>query len=110
MAISSLFPSLPARRTPGLRHLFPPYCPKEEKSAAHGRPYLTNRILGFVNPPVVGQHIMAAALGSQVDLTVYAARREAMGEVLGQAGYEFQMPAGAFYFFPSTGGGDVAFL
>ena len=33
---------------------------------------LTNRILGFVNPPVVGQHIMAAALGSQVDVEVYA--------------------------------------
>jgi Aspartate/tyrosine/aromatic aminotransferase len=67
---------------------------------------LTNRILGFVNPPVVGQHIMAAALGSQVDLNVYAARRKAMGEVLKNAGYEFQMPAGAFYFFPKAPGGD----
>ena len=61
---------------------------------------LTNRILGFVNPPVVGQHIMAAALGSQVDLSVYAARRKAMSEVLDAAGYSYQMPAGAFYFFP----------
>ena len=25
---------------------------------------LTNRILGFVNPPVIGQHVMAHALGS----------------------------------------------
>ena len=72
---------------------------------------LTNRILGFVNPPVVGQHIMAAALGSQVDLDIYAARRKAMGEVLKNAGYEFQMPAGAFYFFPKApGGDDVAFV
>ena len=72
---------------------------------------LTNRILGFVNPPVVGQHIMAAALGSQVDLSIYAARRKAMGEVLKNAGYEFQMPAGAFYFFPKApGGDDVAFV
>ena len=72
---------------------------------------LTNRILGFVNPPVVGQHIMAAALGSQVDLGIYAARRKAMGEVLKNAGYEFQMPAGAFYFFPKApGGDDVAFV
>lgn len=72
---------------------------------------LTNRILGFVNPPVVGQHIMAAALGSQVDLSVYAARRAAMNEVLKNAGYAFQMPAGAFYFFPQApGGDDVAFV
>lgn len=71
---------------------------------------LTNRILGFVNPPVIGQHIMAKALGSQVDLSVYAARRKAMAEVLRDAGYEFQMPAGAFYFFPKApGGDDVAF-
>jgi len=40
---------------------------------------LTNRILGFVNPPVVGQHIMAAALGSQVDVEIYARRRQATG-------------------------------
>ena len=72
---------------------------------------LTNRILGFVNPPVVGQHIMAAALGSQVDLSVYAARRKAMSEVLDAAGYSYQMPAGAFYFFPKApGGDDVAFV
>ena len=45
---------------------------------------------------------MAAALGSQVDLGVYAARRKAMAEVLKNAGYEFQMTAGAFYFFPAA--------
>lgn len=72
---------------------------------------LCNRILGFVNPPVVGQHLMAAALGSQVDVDVYAARRKAMAEVLEKAGYEFQKPAGAFYFFPKApGGDDVAFV
>lgn len=72
---------------------------------------LANRILGFVNPPVVGQHLMAAALGSQVDVGVYAARRAAMAEVLEQAGYQFQRPAGAFYFFPKApGGDDVAFV
>lgn len=54
---------------------------------------------------------MAKALGSQVDLSVYAARRKAMAEVLRDAGYKFQMPAGAFYFFPKApGGDDVAFV
>lgn len=72
---------------------------------------LANRILGFVNPPVVGQHIMAGALGSQVDPGIYARRREMMANILTDAGYEFQMPKGAFYFFPKApGGDDVAFV
>lgn len=72
---------------------------------------MANRILGFVNPPVVGQYLMAAALDSQVDISIYAARRKRMAEVLRDAGYEFQMPAGAFYFFPKApGGDDVAFV
>jgi aspartate aminotransferase len=72
---------------------------------------MANRILGFVNPPVVGQHLMAAALGSQVDVTVYKRRRDAMAEVLREAGYDFAMPKGAFYVFPrAPGGDDVAFI
>lgn len=72
---------------------------------------LANRILGFVNPPVVGQHLMAAALGSQVDISIYEARRNAMAEILTEAGYTFSLPAGAFYFFPQApGGDDVAFV
>lgn len=72
---------------------------------------LTNRILGFVNPPVVGQHIMVAALGSQVDLSIYARRRDIMAQTLDAAGYDYLMPAGAFYFFPKApGGDDVAFV
>ncbi|MDL2207418.1 pyridoxal phosphate-dependent aminotransferase [Desulfovibrio sp. OttesenSCG-928-M16] len=67
---------------------------------------LANRILGFVNPPVVGQHLMAAALNSSVDVSVYERRRNAMAEVLTQAGYDFLMPRGAFYFFPKAPGGD----
>ncbi|MDR2076829.1 MAG: pyridoxal phosphate-dependent aminotransferase [Desulfovibrio sp.] len=71
---------------------------------------LANRILGFVNPPVIGQRLMAAALGSQVDAGVYERRRNAMAEVLKEAGYEFLLPKGAFYFFPrAPGGDDVAF-
>lgn len=72
---------------------------------------LSNRVLGFVNPPVVGQYLMAAALGSQADVSIYAARREALAGVLTRAGYEFFMPKGAFYFFPKApGGDDVAFI
>ncbi len=71
---------------------------------------LANRILGYVNPPVVGQHLMKAALGSQVDAGIYLRRRNTMAEILKDAGYEFHMPQGAFYFFPKApGGDDVAF-
>lgn len=72
---------------------------------------LANRSLGFVNPPVVGQHLMVAALGAQVDVSIYAARRSVMADVLTRAGYEFFMPQGTFYFFPKApGGDDVAFI
>ncbi len=63
---------------------------------------ITNRILGYVNAPIVGQHIMAAALGSSVDVETYRRRRDAMAEVLTAGGYEFNMPRGSFYFFPKS--------
>lgn len=71
---------------------------------------LANRILGFVNAPAIGQMLVERALGSQVNLAVYAERRKAMTAVLDEAGYTFTMPRGAFYFFPQApGGDDVAF-
>jgi aspartate aminotransferase len=72
---------------------------------------MANRILGFVNPPVAGQYLLKHALGQNVDLGVYAARRAAMAATLKNAGYEFFLPKGAFYFFPpAPGGDDVAFV
>ena len=68
--------------------------------------FVSNRILGFVNPPAIGQHLMCAALGSGVDMKIYEKRRNCMAEVLHQAGYEFLNPKGAFYFFPKAPGGD----
>ncbi|MDR1947212.1 MAG: pyridoxal phosphate-dependent aminotransferase [Desulfovibrio sp.] len=72
---------------------------------------LCNRILGFVNAPILGQRIAAAALGASVDADVYRQRRDTMAAALKDAGYEFLMPRGAFYFFPKApGGDDVAFV
>lgn len=72
---------------------------------------LANRVLGFVNPPVIGQYLAIAALNSPVDAGIYKRRRDAMAEVLQNAGYEFTMPKGAFYFFPKApGGDDLAFI
>lgn len=72
---------------------------------------LANRILGFVNPPVIGQQIMAKALGATVDIGIYEKRRKLMAKILEEAGYDFIMPKGAFYFFPKApGNDDIAFV
>lgn len=60
---------------------------------------LTNRTLGFVNAPVIGQRLAAALADETVDLEIYDRRRKLMAKVLSEAGVEFEMPKGAFYFF-----------
>ena len=83
----------------------------EERGELMAALALANRILGYVNPPVVGQQIMRGALGSQVDVSVYARRRTMMADILSAAGIEYQLPKGTFYFFPKVpGGDDVAFV
>ncbi len=67
---------------------------------------MTNRTLGFVNAPVVGQRLVEALLDASVDVGVYDRRRKAMAAALTAAGIEFSMPKGAFYFFPKAPGGD----
>ncbi|WP_462323276.1 pyridoxal phosphate-dependent aminotransferase [Desulfoplanes sp.] len=68
---------------------------------------LTNRILGFVNAPAIGQKLLTHALGEGVDLGVYEKRRRAMAHVLDNAGISYVMPKGAFYFFPMVPGGGL---
>lgn len=85
----------------------------EERETLMAGLVLSNRTLGYVNPPVVGQYLMAAALGSSTDeaLAVYKKRRDMLAEILTGAGYEFQLPRGTFYFFPKApGGDDLAFV
>jgi aspartate aminotransferase len=67
---------------------------------------LTNRTLGFVNAPVLGQRLVEALVDESVDVSVYDRRRKAMAAALRGAGIEFFMPEGAFYFFPKVPGGD----
>ena len=65
---------------------------------------LCNRILGYVNAPVIGQRLVEAALGVTVDVGIYKRRRDVMAGMLRDAGIEFMMPKGAFYFFPKVPG------
>jgi aspartate aminotransferase len=73
---------------------------------------MTNRILGFVNAPALGQRLLAAALGDGVDVSIYRERRDAMARVLDAAGIQYTLPKGAFYFFPKVPHGmdDKAFV
>jgi aspartate aminotransferase len=67
---------------------------------------MTNRTLGFVNAPVVGQRLVEALAGASVDVAIYDRRRKAMAKALDGAGIAYTMPKGAFYFFPKAPGGD----
>lgn len=57
---------------------------------------LTNRTLGFVNAPVIGQRLAAQLLDQTVDLGVYDRRRRQMAQVTTDAGIAFTMPKGRF--------------
>ena len=63
---------------------------------------LTNRTLGFVNAPVIGQRLAASLVNETVDLEIYDRRRKLMAKVLSDAGIDFEMPKGAFYFFAKS--------
>ncbi len=67
---------------------------------------MTNRTLGFVNAPIIGQKLAMRLLSEGVDRVTYNKRRLAMARVLSDAGIAFTMPKGAFYFFPAAPGGD----
>ena len=63
---------------------------------------LANRILGFVNAPVVGQLVLQSCAEEGVDAGVYKRRRDLMAEELRAAGIKFFLPKGAFYFFAES--------
>jgi aspartate aminotransferase len=67
---------------------------------------LANRILGFINAPALMQRVVAKVAGVCVDTTPYTRRRDLLGQILSEAGYNFLKPRGAFYFFPEAPGGD----
>lgn len=72
------------------------------KPALLGGMALANRILGFVNAPALMQKVIAAVQGSCADISEYARKRELLCNGLGESGYEFVKPAGAFYLFPKS--------
>jgi aspartate aminotransferase len=91
------------------------YAAVSPRAAGRGELYagmvLANRILGFVNAPALMQRVVARLTEVAVDIGPYARRRDRLCELLGDAGYRFVKPGGAFYLFPEApGGDDLAFV
>ena len=70
----------------------------EPKALMDGFGFST-RVLGFVNAPALMQRVVAALLGETADIDSYAKRGKLLSQGLGEAGYEFAEPEGAFYLF-----------
>ena len=60
---------------------------------------IANRSLGFVNAPALMQHAVAELTAEKVQVEKYKKRRDMLAACLREAGLEFEMPQGAFYFF-----------
>ncbi len=61
-----------------------------------------NRTLGFVNAPATPQQAIRRTAGIYVEATAYEKRRDLLCRGLGDAGYRFTRPEGAFYLFPES--------
>lgn len=70
----------------------------------------SNRTLGFVNAPAMMQRVVRHLQGLAVDVKIYQRKRDRLCAMLGDLGYQFIKPEGAFYLFPRTPIDDVAFV
>jgi len=69
------------------------------------------RVSGFVNAPALMQRVAAVLHGTTIDVSVYKKKRDLLVKGLGDAGYDFLVPEGAFYFFcKAPGGNDIAYV
>lgn len=56
----------------------------------------------YVNAPALFQQVVGQLQGVSVDINIYRKRRDMFCEGLHAAGYEFDVPEGAFYLFPKS--------
>ncbi len=62
---------------------------------------VTNTMM-YVNAPALFQQVVGLLQGVTVDIDIYRKRRDIFSEGLHAAGYEFDIPEGAFYLFPKS--------
>jgi aspartate aminotransferase len=71
----------------------------------------SNRTLGFINAPALMQRLVGKLQGTSVDIREYQRKRDALYNILIEAGFSVVKPMGAFYIFPrSPIPDDVAFV
>ncbi len=56
----------------------------------------------YVNAPALFQRVIGELQGVTVDVSIYRRRRDMLCQGLKEAGYEFEVPEGAFYLFPKS--------
>lgn len=74
----------------------------EEIEKLTGALILANRILGFVNAPVLMQRLIIGLQGVCVDANIYRRKRDLLLNYLTEVGYECIKPPGTFYLFPKS--------
>jgi len=86
---------------PGERIGYAAVSPKcKEAEALAAAITFNNRTLGFVSAPSLFQKAAAESLEEKVDVTRYRKRRDRLFKILTEAGFECNLPQGAFYLFP----------
>ncbi len=73
----------------------------EDAQLVYGAAAVANTMY-CVNAPSMIQQVVAKVQGISVDVSIYRRRRDMLCEGLSEAGYEFNVPEGAFYLFPKS--------
>jgi len=73
----------------------------EDAAIIAGATGVTNTMM-YVNAPALFQQVVGKLQGITVDINIYKKRRDVFCKGLHGAGYEFDVPAGAFYLFPKS--------
>ncbi|QEN09721.1 pyridoxal phosphate-dependent aminotransferase [Oceanispirochaeta crateris] len=67
---------------------------------------LCNRILGYVNASSLMQRVVGRLQGMAVDVAQYQKKRDLLGQILTDCGFDLELPEGTFYLFPRAPLGD----
>lgn len=67
---------------------------------------LCNRILGYVNASALMQRVVGRLQGFTVDVCQYQKKRDLLGGILQDCGFDLELPDGTFYLFPRAPMGD----
>ncbi len=92
---------------PGERIGFLAVAPElEDRDHIVGGAILCNRILGYVNASALMQRVVGRLQGISCDVSQYERKRNLLGGILQDCGFDLTLPEGTFYLFPRAPMGD----